>query len=231
MRIHSLVLIGSHSAAETSLCAGARRADRESTRKEPTATNLVPCLQKKRKLRPRTADDGQWSSMELAVLYTAIRSRSPRRARPYACNPPFNKTHARLNGHPRRFNALQRSAAHRPNLQQHGNFYKCKYERQNCTNMENVKILHRVACQMAQTATYSRAAWPMRYKSALQAALNALKLSAVLAILHNGQLNSVFTMIELIFETPIGNNLCRFSGSNYPVRLKHTFVQRQGAAT
>jgi hypothetical protein len=59
------------------------------------------------------------------------------------------------------------------------------------------------------------------------------ELWAVLAISGNGQLNIVLTMIALRFQTSMGNNLyiSSFSGSNSPVRLYHTSVQRQVGAT
>jgi hypothetical protein len=40
----------------------------------------------------------------------------------------------------------------------------------------------------------------------------------------------IATMIELGFQTPMGNHLCSFCGPNSRVRLHQTFVQRQGAA-
>jgi hypothetical protein len=94
--------------------------------------------------------------------------------------------------------------------------------------MDSVVILHLVACEWLRLQPVRVTTWPMCCKrpSPLKAVQNALKLSAVLATSGRKQLNIVLTMIASRIETPMGNNLYDFSGSNSPVHLNQTFVHR-----
>jgi hypothetical protein len=55
-----------------------------------------------------------------------------------------------------RRSTASRDRAQRPNLPQHGNFYKCSHIRYGSSHLDSAVILHLVACEMCQIATCSR---------------------------------------------------------------------------